>query len=247
MENIHKLKFISKSFFSSWLIWSLIPSGLLGYFFYTSLVNQIEDLKKDSGFKNVSDKVFYQLDLFNLLLSAWILSAGTGHLASQFHSRDLLILPKRKLGVFLCSILYFLLNFLYLIGEAGVSFYIGLVSMVFSWIQVTSSIWVVNVFTSTFVERCKQLAAVSNHNAMIEESTLIVTQYGNLEKGLGPILLFQFSSNLITITAYFYWFTFYYEWKCWLAIAEGIMMIWNLTLSNQDCFEALQDTSEVLR
>ena len=124
----YKLKFRSKRFFFSWLLWILTPSVLLGYFFYTSLVQQIDNINKDSGFQNVSDIVFYQLDLINYLLAAWILPAGTGHLVSQFHSKDLLKFPIRKLGVFLCIIFNLLLHISYLMEEGGERFYIFLVS-----------------------------------------------------------------------------------------------------------------------
>ena len=130
-----------------------------------------------------------------------------------------------------CKVFNLILDTSYLIGEVGESFYVNLFIVVFELIHATSSIWILNVVTSTFIYRCEQFAALPNNGVMIEESKQIVDQYGNLQKGLGPTLLFQISSNLLNITGYFYWFTIDYDWKYCPAIAYGIIIIWNLNHS----------------
>ena len=245
-DGVFQLRYISWRFFFGWLIWTFLPSSVWGYIFYSDLVLVIEDINEDPGFNNVSDQVFAQTDNILTLVSFWVLPSGMGLLVSQVGSNDDLTLPKRKLELFLCTILNAIFYTYYLVEMTGSQLFFGLIIGGFYTIHLTSSMFLINVFTGSFIQKCKKFNATQNQN-LVDESKLIIESYGNLKKGLGPVLLNLFCSFLISITYTTYWVTYRIRLLDFGNILTGIMIIWNLSLSCQSCFDWLQSTAHTLR
>ena len=245
-DGIFQLRFISWRFFFGWLIWTFLPSSVWGYIFYSDVVLMIENIKQDPGFNNVSDEVFMQMDNILTLVSLWVLPSGMGLLVSQVGSNDDLTLPTRKLELFLCTILSAIFYTYYLVEKTGSQFFFCLIIAGFYTIHLTSSMFLINVFTSSFIQKCKKFNAIQNQN-LLDESKLIIESYGNLKKGLGPVLLNLFCSFLISITYTTYWVTYEINLEVFGNIMTGIMIIWNLSLSCQSCFDWLQSTAHIVR
>ena len=245
-DGIFQLRFISWRFFFGWLIWTFLPSSVLGYIFYSDLVLVIENIKKDPGFNNVSEQVFYLLDHILTLISLWVLPSGMGFLVSQVGSNDDLTLPTRKLELFLCISLNAIFYTYYLVEMTGSQFFFYLIVAGFYTIHLTSSMFLINVFTSSFIQKCKTFNAMQNLN-LLDESKQIIESYGNLKKGLGPMLLNLFCGFLMSTTYTTYWLTDGIQLLHSGTILLGIMIIWNLSLSCQSCFEWLQSTEHILR
>ena len=245
-DGIFQLRFISWRFFFGWLIWTFLPSSVWGYIFYSDVVLMIENIKQDPGFNNVSDEVFMQMDNILTLVSLWVLPSGMGLLVSQVGSNDDLTLPTRKLELFLCTILNAIFYTYYLIEKTGSEFFFRLIIAGYYTIHLTSCMFLINVFTSSFIQKCKKFDAIQNQN-LLDESKLIIESYGNLKKGLGPVLLNLFCSFLISITYTTYWVTYKINLEVFGNIMTGIMIIWNLSLSCQSCFDWLQSTAHIVR
>ncbi|XP_023332904.1 uncharacterized protein LOC111704792 [Eurytemora carolleeae] len=245
-DGVFQLRYISWRFFFGWLIWTFLPSSVWGYIFYSDLVLVIEDINEDPGFNNVSDQVFAQTDNILTLVSFWVLPSGMGLLVSQVGSNDNLTLPTRKLELFLCTMLNAIFYTYYLVEMTGSQLFFGLIIGGFYTIHLTSSMFLINVFTSSFIQKCMKFNATQNQN-LVDESKLIIESYGNLKKGLGPVLLNLFCSFLISITYTTYWVTYRIRLLDFGNILTGIMIIWNLSLSCQSCFDWLQSTAHILR
>jgi len=69
----------------------------------------------------------------------------------------------------------------------------------------------------------------------------------NLKKGLGPILLFHYSTSLLLIMYRSYAFVIKFKLLIMADIIKGVFTIWNITTISQECFEELQNANNVLR
>ena len=246
-DDSYQLNLKSWRFFFSWLLWTVLPSINLGYLVITDLLLELQDIRQDSGFANVSDHLFVQLDYFTNILSFWILPAAMGHLVSRFDSYDLLKLPQRKFEVFLHVLLSIITNCMFVLELTGINFIIGVYLLIIYFMQLTSSIFLVNVFTSSFIYCCQQFCFIKCEHTMIEESKRLFQYYDKIRTGLGPSLLFLYAYYLITLVYTSYWLTYDYKLLFCLSIVNVMMIIWNLTLSCQNCFDSLQLVADVLR
>jgi len=240
----YKLKIKSWRFFCSCLLWCVLPSVNEAYMMYQDYEKGIPS---KADFKYFSKLAFIQLGSITALLNYWILKVCGAYLVEQCGSILLLELPSRKLQ--------FTLFLVYSIGVCIVVIYImeGLnkflvpVYYFFVPLKLLSNLFLMNVFTSNFVKKCKNLSLLTDTKTLLKESESVSNAYVDLKRGLGPSLLFHYTTSLLMIMNCSYAFVNDFAITKVADTISNVFIIWNITSISQECFEEQQNANDVLR
>lgn len=237
------LKLCSFRFFISFLVWSVIPSIMLGHSINPFLISL--------STIGTSTTIAVSLSFLLLFISYLTTSPSMGYLVARCNtiSTISMTLPRRKFGISLCILLWLVGNILNLTMKTQPEFVLihSMLTAVY-FINYSLVIILVNIYTSTFINRCNKFKEISDNTILIKESIFLVTAYENLEQGLGFSYVLNYLIHITFIIFEAYWLVAvdFNPAFCLLALSY-FLLIWNLASTSQDCFSTLKNTGAVLR
>ena len=242
----YELNIKSWRYFFSCLLWCVLPSVNEAYMMYQDYEHGIPS---EADFKYFSQMAFIQLGSITALLNYWVLKVCGAYLVEQCGSISLLVLPSRKLQLTLFLV--------YSIGVCIVVIYIKrfedldkfLVPVYYFFVplKLLSNLFLMNVFTSNFVQKCKNLRLFTDTKFLLKESESVSNAYADLKRGLGPSLLFHYTTSLLMIMNCSYAFVNQFDFTEFADNISNIFIIWNITSISQECYEEQQNANDVLR
>ena len=240
----YELTIKSWRYFFCCLLWCIPPSINEAYMMYQDFKHGIPS---EAGFTKISSLVFVQLGSITALLNYWVLKVCEAYLVEQCGSIPLLLLPSRKVQLIMFVVYSFAVILYCILYFTGLNQFLVPVNYFFVSLELISSLFLMNVFTTNFVHKCKNLGLFTDIQQLLKESKGLSNAYMNLKKGLGPILLFHYSTSLLLIMYRSYDFVMKFKLLMMADIIRGVFIIWNITSISQECFEELQNANNVLR
>ena len=238
----YNLKYRSPRFVLGILLWTIFPSIVMGYIIVLEIRPALqEDISVEAIF-NLADYMF-------TMLSFWFLQASTVNLVYKcciFLQRPLL-LPYKQIIMLLCLSTNAAASVLYWIKLEGADCILAVITYTVYGMNFLTSMFLINMFTNTFINRCQKFNTMSTNELMIAESKLLIEEYSALEAGLGPAFVFHYGLSVPYITCYAYWLaTGASLVNEPFVVVSYTLLIWNLAFLSQDCFSSLQSTSDTL-
>ena len=242
----YKLKIKSWRFFCSCLLWCVLPSVNEAYMMYQDYEIGIPS---KADFKYFSNLAFIQLGSIIALLNYWVLKVCGAYLVEQCGSIPLLELPSRKLQLtlFLVYSIGVCIVVIYIMRFKGLNKFLVPVYYFFVPLKLLSNLFLMNVFTSNFVKKCKNLSLLTDTKTLLKESESLSNAYVDLKRGLGPSLLFHYTTSLLMIMNCSYAFLIDFSFTKIADNLSNVFVIWNITSISQECFEEHQNANDVLR
>ena len=115
--------------------------------------------------------------------------------------------------------------------------------------QTSSILFLVNMYSSSYNSMCLKIASVSNPIQILTEYRTLTAAYKGFKTGIGPILLFHYFYSVLYMMQFGFILmsdtrsTILY----FLLMTYTLILLWNLSVSCQNCFEHRQDTRITLR
>lgn len=247
-DGTYQLNICSLRYFFSCILWCVLPTVLTGWILYLDFEMQTNVIMtKGYSFANFATLVFLMIDSLLALLIFCVLPTCGAYLVDQCGSIPLRIIPSRKFQVFMCTALNISQTVLWLITFQGRDLYLNIFSASFVPIQKISSLILINLYTTNFVQKCQDLKTTFNCEVLLNKSKTLSKDYIGLKNGLGPSLLFHYSTSMLVIMYQCYILTTKCNMMIITDILKGIFMIWNITIVSQECFEEIHSANDVLR
>lgn len=241
----YQLKCVSWRVFCSFLLWCVLPTTSSAVHLYVN-ADKYHEIYLTNHIK------FVCLVAFNTLafLTFWLTVPSMGFLVQ--HTKVipdcLLVSPRRILEIMLFNMFNIVACFLYLSGLKDINLVSFLFVCIYYQIYLTSSMFLVDAYTCTFINRCKNFRNVIQHELMINESNYLVKAYKSLKISLGPSFVLHYFVSLPNIICYTYWLIDGGSngYAICLIVSYSIL-IWNIASLSQECYEELQLTADFLR
>ena len=247
-DGTYQLNICSLRYFFSCFVWCVLPTVLTGWILYLDFQMQMNViLTRGYSFANFSTLVFLMIDSLLVLLICCVLPTCGAYLLDQCGSIPLRILPARKFQVLMCTALNISQTVLWLMQFQGRDLYLNIFSTGFVPIQKISSSILINIYTTNFVQKCQDLKTTVSCEMLLKKSKTLSKDYIGLKNGVGPSLLFHYSTSMLVIMYQCYNLTTKCNMMIITDILRGIFIIWNITIVSQDCFEEIHSANDVLR
>ena len=243
-----KLKLLSFRFMFSFLIW-ISPTLVLRAYLIQEIYSEI----------NATDLVGIIVDNLTALCDASsviFLPACIGYLVSKVHQNlaSHLIRPPRlyQLLFYLFTLVGYWIFFLIWesTGQSPFLIFCVIYGAVIATLIMFSSLFVINLYTSSFVEMCRRVRCITLNSTLIEETYRLISIYRALKDGLGPALFFLFSMGVVFLTGLSYQIakdSAETVLNSLLPIMYQLVALLNLSLVCQECYNELQENADTLR
>ena len=238
-----EMKVRSWKFVITSMIWTVVPCTLATYIYIPQIENA---LKKNTAF--IASSIVKITSYMSIHV---FLPFCMGYLVSKVKiPLQEMAAPSQKCTIVLITLvtLFFaVFEFASQPDIFGVKSIITLITNIFMTITPSSALFIVNLYTSSFVSRCKKLSCYTGEFASECKSLLLA--YRSVKNGFGPILLYMLTVHVTVMISIVYGLTTVSDrfLAYFFVFISEVIFILTLCIICQECFDEFQATEDVIR
>lgn len=242
-------RMLSLRSFLSLVIWAVIPCSPIVYRVVTNLMDIIKVVQTGASFNNITTwSLITGVDAVDFTC-LFLMPLCLGQLIHN--SKELLDHKIRLPSRWMAMTLFNIVNVVF-VGvwawegdwHRGVYYITGY--LVYS-VYYAAKMFMVNSVVSTFVWECKNLANIWSEDQLIIEIKRLIRIYSGIKNGLEPIMLFNYTNAMVCLLAFGFIQSRRFSFTFVTLSVFMTIVLWNLSVCCQDCFEELQKIKSVIR